>query len=114
MRVHQLAVLMASFAGCTGTRAITQGIEDPPRMVEAIVDRVPVGTPVDDAQRFMQREGFSCSRRTNEAFLDREGLNYIYCSRSEGGIVRRKWKVAILHRDGKVIEVLASTGLVGP
>ncbi len=83
-------------------------------MVEAVLGQAPVGTPVDDAQKFMEREGFSCSRSTNAAFLDRKGLDYIYCDRSEGGIVQRRWQVAVVHKDGKVVEVLASTGLVGP
>lgn len=84
-------------------------------MTEAVLSKVPVGTPVDDAQRFMEREGFKCSRSTNAEFLDRKGLDYIYCDRSEGsGFVQRRWQVAVVHRDGKVVEVLASTGLVGP
>ena len=83
-------------------------------MVEAVLGRVPVGTPIDDAQRFMEREGFTCSRSTNEPFLDRTGLDYLYCDRSEGGVTFRRWQVAVVHRDGKVTEVRASTGLVGP
>ena len=92
----------------------TRGIEEPPRMVEAVLGQVPVGTPIDDAQRFMEQEGFTCSRSTNKPFLDRTGLDYIYCDRSEGGLTFRRWQVAAVHRDGKVTEVLASTGLVGP
>jgi hypothetical protein len=110
-----LALALAAVAGCAGTRAVTRGIEESPRMVEVVLGHVPVGTPVEDAQRFMEREGFACSRSTSAAFLDRKGLNYVYCDRSEGsGWVQRRWQVAIVHRDGRVVEVLASTGLVGP
>jgi hypothetical protein len=115
MRIALAAMVLVIVAGCTGTRSVTRGIEEPPRMVEAILGRVPVGTPVDDAQRFMEREGFTCTRTADGKFLDREGLDYVYCDRSEGeGVVQRRWQVAIVHRDGKVAEVLASTGLVGP
>lgn len=110
MRIACLALAFASVAGCS----VTGGIEEPPRMVEAVLAKVPVGTPVDDAQRFMEREGFKCSCSTNEQFLDRKGLDYIYCDRSVGGIVQRRWQVAVVHKDGKVVEVLASTGLIGP
>ncbi len=92
----------------------TRGIAEGPRMVQAVLGQVPVGTPIDDAQRFMEREGFTCSRSTNEHFLDRTKLDYIYCDRSEGGLVSRRWQVAVVHRDGKVTEVLASTDLAGP
>lgn len=59
-------------------------------MVEVVLDRVPVDTPVADAQRFMEREGFTCSRSTNAEFLDRKGLDYVYSDRSEGRIVSRR------------------------
>jgi len=99
----------------SGTQSVTSGIEEPPRMVAVVLGHVPAGTAVDDAQRFMEREGFSCSRKTNAAFLDREGLDHVLCYRSDdSGWVQRRWQVAVVHRDGKVTEVMASTGLVGP
>jgi hypothetical protein len=84
-------------------------------MIEIGLGQVPVGTSVDDAQRFMEAEGFKCSRTQNGAFGDRHGIDYLYCDRMDGGnsLVSRRWQVAIVHRDGMVIEVLASTGLVG-
>jgi hypothetical protein len=115
MRVALTAAVLVAVAGFTGIRSVTRGVEEPPRMVEAVLGQVPVGTPVDDAQRFMEREGFKCSRSSNAAFLDRTGLDYVYCDRSEGsGAVQRRWQVAVVHRGGKVTEVLASTGLLGP
>jgi len=115
MRIVLKAAVLAAITGCSSTRSVTRDIEEPPRMVEAVLGQIPIGTPVDDAQRFMEREGFQCSRSTNEAFLDRKGLDYLCCDRSEGsGVVQRRWQVAVVHRDGKVVEVLASTGLVGP
>jgi hypothetical protein len=62
----------------------------------------------------METEGFQCRREANARFLDRDGLDYVYCDRYEGGIVKRRWQVAAVYREGKVVEVLASTGLVGP
>ncbi len=84
-------------------------------MVEAVLGQIPVGTSIDEAQRFMEREGFKCSRSVNEAFRDRKGLDYIHCDRSDGSrLVQRRWQIAIVHRDGKVVEALATAGLVGP
>ncbi len=96
-------------------RPVTRGIEDPARMIEAVLKQAPVGTPVADAKKFMEREGFHCKPMTNQPFGDRTGLDYIDCERIEGGTaVQRRSQVAVVHRDGKVVEVLASTGLVGP
>jgi hypothetical protein len=113
-RAFLASAALIAMTGCAGTRPSTRGIEEPPRMVEAVLGHAPVGTPIDDAQRFMEREGFDCRRETNAEFLDRKGLDYIYCDRSEGGVVRRRWQVALVHRDGQITEVIASTGLVGP
>jgi hypothetical protein len=117
MRTGVIALLLAAVAGCTGTRSLTRDINEPPRMVEAILSQVPVGTPTDDAQRLMEREGFTCSRETGGKFLDRSDLDYVSCHRSTCGlfsIVSRDWWVALVYRDGKVTEVLAHTVLTGP
>jgi hypothetical protein len=106
--------MLLSAAGCDRPRHITHGIEEPRRMTEAILRQIPAGTPIDDAQQFMEQEGFKCSREDNEAFRDPSGMNYIYCVRSEGSIVTRRWQVAVVHRKGKVVEVLAITWLIGP
>lgn len=82
-------------------------------MVETVVRLVPAGTSIDAAQRVMEAEGFECHRETAAKFLDREGLDYVYCVRSEGGIVQRRWQVALVHRNGQVVEALASTDLTG-
>src|SRR5713101_3012007 len=109
-----LTVLLAMGVGCASSHSVTRGIQEPPRMIEVILDQIPVGTSLADAERFMQSEGFKCSQTTNGEFLGHRGLDYLYCDRSDGGIVQRRWQVAIVHGDGKVSEVLASTGLVGP
>lgn len=114
MRVALTIVLLVAVAGCTGSQSVTLGIEEPARMVEAVLSQIPVGTPVEDAERFMEREGFACVHATNADFLGRKGLNYIYCDRAEGGIVQRRWQVAVVHNDGRVTEIITSTALFGP
>ena len=106
---------LAMAVGCAGVPTVTRGVDEPPRMVDAVLGRVPVGTPVDDAQRFMESEGFACSRNVNQE--DGVGLDYLYCDRSDGGLfswVSQRWQVSVFHRDGKVIEVKANTWWVGP
>src|SRR5262245_50464512 len=114
MRRAFIAVVLTSIAGCAAPQPVTRGIEEPARMAEAVLGRIPVGTPVEEAQRFMEREGFDCYREADGATIGRPGLGYIYCNRSDGVAIKRRWQVAVVHRDGKVVDVLASTGLVGP
>ena len=111
-----MAVLAAA-VGSAGLPTVTRDVAGPPRMVEAVLGRVPVGTPVEDAHRFMESEGFACSREVNDEDDDADGLDCLYCDRSDGGLfswVLRRWQVSIYHRDGKVVEVKANTGFVGP
>jgi hypothetical protein len=115
MKATRMTVLTLVLAvgGC-GPASVTRDVEDPPRMVEVILGRIPVGTPLSEAERFMTSEGFACRHTADGAFLDRRGLSYLSCDRSTGVVVQRRWQVAIGARDGKVDEVLASTGLIGP
>ena len=114
MRAVCLTLIVVAAPGCAGARSATREIDKPERMVQAVMNGVPIGTPVDEAQRFMEGEGFQCRREANAKFLDRGGLDYLYCNRYGGSIVKRRWQVAVVHRGGKVVEVLASTGLVNP
>jgi hypothetical protein len=86
-------------------------------MTTAIQAHLPPGTPIADAQRFMEREGFRCTPTANGEWGERKGLDYLHCDRTDGTgsmWVTRRWQIAVVHADGKVTEVLANTGLTGP
>lgn len=114
MRAGWLMLVVVTMPGCVGPPSATRGIEEPQRMVEAVVGKVPIGTSIKEAQRFMESEGFDCKLRTRAEFLDRSQIDYLDCNRDEGDLVKRRWQVALVHRDGKLVEVLSSTGLIGP
>jgi hypothetical protein len=94
----------------------TRGIANEADMIRILGSRLPAGTPLETARAFMKEEGFECSLKTKGRFGDREGIDYLYCDRSEASgmfLVSRRWQVAIIVRDEKVVEIDASTGLVG-
>jgi hypothetical protein len=113
MRIVLLVVMLVAFAGCMHLQSVTRNVDEAPRMIEVVSSIVPIGTPVDEAQRFMEREGFKCKREQNAGFLERKGLDYIYCERTSGFGFTRDWRVAVVHRNGKVVEVLANTWING-
>ena len=103
-------------AGC-GQHPVTRGISEPSRMVEIVLGRVVRSEPRSRRRsRSSRPRGLRALEHKNGAFGDRRGIDYLYCDRTEsvGFPVTRRWQIAIVHRDGKVTEVLASTGLVGP
>jgi hypothetical protein len=111
LRLLCIAVaLILAISYLTGPR-YTDDIEDPNRMTAIIHEHLPPGTPIDDAQKFMESEGFKCSRSNNGRFLDREGIDYLYCDRHDGGncdFVTRRWQIAIVHQNEKVVEIIAA------
>jgi hypothetical protein len=94
----------------------TRGIVNEADMIRILSTRLPAGTPLDTAQAFMEGEGFECSLKAKGQFGEHQGIDYLYCDRSEDSgmfLVSRRWQVAIIVRDEKVAEIEASTGLVG-
>jgi hypothetical protein len=128
MKALGFAILLLTAGGCVCSRFVTADIWEPRQMVETVLRLAPVGTPIDDAQRMMEREGFKCSRVTNGDFFvsireeqkvdteeQREGLDFVRCSRlHDGCLVYSTWEVALVHRDGKVAEVLPQVRFYGP
>jgi hypothetical protein len=133
MKAIGFAILIVFVGGCAGSRTVTYDIQDPDRMVEAVLRLAPVGTPIDEAQSMMEREGFKCSRITNGEFNEtirgerradrrdlrgeeqRKGLDYVSCCRFERRLIGYStWEVALVHRDDKVVDVLPQIRHYGP
>ena len=112
--LHQvlLASIVVSLSACS--RGATTGYSDTPTMTRALRSLIPVGTQVSDARRFMQGEGFHCNLRQDAQWGNRTSLNYLYCDRSDGTIVLRRWQVTIVLDGTRAGEILVTTGLVGP
>jgi hypothetical protein len=105
--------------GCQALAGDTRGLKDAASMKALLKKKLPLGTPVEKARLFMEREGFKCSLMHNKSFSEegavRNGIDYLYCDRSDGvGFVTRRWQVAIVLKTGSVSEVLVSVGLIGP
>jgi len=94
---------------------VTAGVGGVAEMQSALGQLIAIGTPTAEAQRVLEREGFSVTSYTNEPFLDREHLNFLFATRMDGsGFVKRKWMIAVIVRNGKTEDILIKEGLVGP
>lgn len=85
--------------------------DDEEQMRAELLRFVPVGTPVDEARRTMQRAGFECSTAVD----DRLGP-YLYCqaSRRWKWPVYRHWSIKLSYDERGVTDAKVTTGLVGP
>lgn len=89
---------------------------------------IQVGTEITLAETTMKSNGFSCKRRTNDDFLATDDgttdskfiqrKNFLLCEHTEPGpssVSRsRRWKVALINEDDKVVNILVGYGLVDP
>jgi hypothetical protein len=115
MRAGILCFSLMVAAGCTTARSATQGIDDPARMICVVSGHIPPGTPVEEAKRFMEQEGFGIDELDDFKFGKRKGLNCLLCGRWAGGFIGYStWEVALVVEDGKVVEVLAEKWHTGP
>jgi len=68
------------------------------------------------ARAVMEANGFTCREMKNADFLDRRGIDYLYCDRVKtvGFMAGRRWQAALVEKEGKVMDVIVGTGLIGP
>ncbi|MCY1078714.1 hypothetical protein [Archangium lansingense] len=89
-----------------------------------VLGEVPVGSPIEDAQRLLQTHGCRCQSMTGADFAPQapsgdesawRGIDYVYCDlrQSTGLLQARRWQFALVERDGKLADVGVSTGLIG-
>jgi hypothetical protein len=87
-------------------------------MRATILEYIPPETTLEEAQEFMEDEGFECR------LLEVDGTRaepedteyYLYCDRHDRVDlwVSRRWQVSIGLEDDRVTDVGASEGYVGP
>src|SRR5437868_4348669 len=78
-------VIVPAVAAFEWMRGPTAGLKDNLAMKQVILAHIPIGTEVERATKFMEREGFNCLVYTNNGFTGdgatREGLDFVYCER---------------------------------
>jgi hypothetical protein len=112
--VHSLLAVGALLAaGCAQDRTVTRGLKEAPQLQAMLVKAIPPGTNVPSAVAFMERNNFRCLDQRNAGWVDRQGLDYVYCDKevSAGWPISRRWQVALVHAGSdRIREVLVSTG----
>ena len=108
-----MAVTLLLSAGCA-TRLVDR-FDDTAGMRTAVLELVPVGTPMEDARRRLELEGFRCELPATHRFEGvQDPLHYAHCDgRSRGLLVYRRWQLALVDSAGRLSDVLVATGLVG-
>ena len=113
MRGEVLFFLLGSvLAGCHGNQKVQSLIlsDDETIARNELLKHIPVHSSIDDAEMFMRRNHFDCSREHDEAGL------YLYCDRSgsKDAFVETRWQVLIRYETDTVTDIKVSVGYIGP
>ena len=96
--------------------------DDTAAVEREILRVVPLQSDVTQAKATMEQNGFACTQMKDEEFatfvngrqITHLKAKFLYCDREQGWIIQKRWQIAIVHRDNRVVEVHASYGLTGP
>ncbi len=74
------------------------------------------GMAAESSSAVLEQHGFACRLETNASYGGRHHLDYVHCYRSTHSsfIITQRLQVALVIVNGRVSEILANTGLVGP
>jgi hypothetical protein len=106
-----LCLLFCTVVACVSERQLTRRMKTDESMRAAILTLVPIGTPIADAQRTMEQEGFSCHRGS-----DKNGRASLHCSRDDptGFLVEQNWRIHLAFSNEKVSDVQVESYGTGP
>lgn len=89
----------------------TPSFETADQMQHYLTERIPVGTPIEQAKQTLKTEGFKVSPEMQEKPLlegdDRiKGYtSFVFGHRIDGFIFVREWQIEMYFRDGKVMYI---------
>lgn len=114
MSIRYLVPCMILLVSCSQTYSFSQTDQ----MQRYFMQRLPVGTPVEQARRVLKSEGFNLSTITDvphgEKGEIRQNVNYLSGYRSDGFVFVRFWQVQVLFNNDAVVEIHVQMREVSP
>ena len=110
------AFAVISLVACRRARDSFALARTPADLRAAVLAAVPIGLTADSGRRLLERQGFACELASNATFGGNERLDYVHCDRSTQAdvSVARRSQVALVLTGGRISDVRAATGLIGP
>ncbi len=108
----QHLILIWTLVGCHGmpSRPQLELSENKEKMRATLLTHIPVGTDISDAEAFMSKHGFECSRNRDELG------KFLFCDRSvvKDDFVATRWQVVIRYDKRAATALDVFIGNVGP
>ena len=118
----------------THSSRVTWNVDDAQEMEMLLKERLPIGSSIAAARRFMEAEGFECDDVSRGTFVEKswwgadtpqhEDITFVSCRRvqsldfSDSGVdalvMSHHWEIALVHDGDAVTAVLVSHYVDGP
>ncbi|MBI3394617.1 MAG: hypothetical protein HY042_02165, partial [Spirochaetia bacterium] len=99
--------IVVSLTACIGMTCLKPSLIDGERADtahQAILERYPPGTRIETVTQALENDGFTCAYQEGE-FVGMKGrARYLYCDRSNGLLVSRRWQIAVVPEGALVKE----------
>ena len=100
--------------------------DDPQAMKQEVLKKVPIGSPIQDARKIMEENGFAVAAYENADFVEypngdynreilHKGEDFLLCYKKSTPFffVTREWMIIIVHGGDVVSDIFVNTGLTG-
>jgi hypothetical protein len=103
--------------------------DDAKSMKAEVLQKVPIGSSIQDAKPIMEENGFRCEMHNNGGFVERQendpsgkgsilhdNADFLLCGKRGTPFlsVFREWIVIIVHKNEVVSDIFVNTGVTGP
>ncbi|NJO00901.1 MAG: hypothetical protein HC880_03715 [Bacteroidia bacterium] len=98
--------------------------EEPEKMRNEVLEHLPLGTSIDQAQIFMKKNGFKCQIQKDSAYAEskangesqvHKNRDFLYCDCSKSQkFLRKRWQIIFDYQENNIKEVVVNFGLIGP
>lgn len=132
-------LLLLLVAAACAPRDPTHSLHSATEMRTVLLQYLPLGASVAQAQNRMEQASFLCRQQPHATWTpwelgmpglpvsqrghfsapltERRNVSFLSCWRTDGGrlaVVQRQWAVAVVYADGRVTDVLVNADGVGP
>src|SRR5436305_5123993 len=84
----------------------------PKAMQQELEKKIPIGSSIIDAQQILQANGFACSMKNQQSFIEvndknavveHKNIDFLFCDKQDRLLINaRFWQVAVVHQNNLV------------
>jgi hypothetical protein len=115
--MNKMIILFLFFSSAVFAQDKIHFYEDTAQMRKEMLSHIPIGTPIETAEKIMNANKCDCSYMKDEEFaagkILHSHIDYLYCFHDQPCIWSSDhWQIAIVYKEGKVTDVLVAFSII--